>query len=384
MDYTIVDLLIELSERQASDLHLTANIPPTLRVHGRLVRLDYEPLTPEDTRGLAFSIMREDQRKRLEKDKEIDFGYSQKGIGRFRVNCFWTRGNIAVAMRSIPERIPTMEELLIPEIIHEVIQEPRGLCLVTGPTGSGKTTTLASMLNVINENSDKHIITIEDPIEYMHDHKMSNVNQRELGNDTLGFNLALIRALRQDPDVILIGEMRDLETISTAITAAETGHLVFATLHTSSAPATIDRIIDVFPFGQQDQIRAQLANALQCVMCQALLPRADGGGRIAAFEVMINIPAIRNLIRERKIFQIHSTMMTHSKLGMTTLDQCLRDMYFRREITLETAMVTATSPSNLQRLIAAGPAGTTEEAAGEMGVGGKEIARASDSGTDAG
>jgi twitching motility protein PilT len=383
MDYTIVDLLIELSERQASDLHITPGIPPTLRVHGRLVRLDYEPLTPEDTRGLAFSIMREDQRKRLEKEKEIDFGYSQKGIGRFRVNCFWTKGSIAVAMRSIPERIPTMEELLIPEIIHDVIQEPRGLCLVTGPTGSGKTTSLASMLNVINENMDKHIITIEDPIEYVHEHKMCNFNQRELGNDTLGFNKALIRALRQDPDVILIGEMRDLETISTAITAAETGHLVFATLHTSSAPATIDRIIDVFPFGQQDQIRAQLANALQCVMCQALLPRADGGGRIAAFEVMINIPAIRNLIRERKIFQIHSTMMTHSKLGMVTLDQCLRDMYFRREITLETAMSTASSPSNLQRLIAAGPAGATEEG-GEGGVVTKEGVRASDSGTDAG
>jgi twitching motility protein PilT len=390
MDYTIVDLLIELSERQASDLHITANIPPTLRVHGRLVRLDYEPLTPEDTRGLAFSIMREDQRKRLEKDKEIDFGYSQKGIGRFRVNCFWTKGNIAIAMRSIPERIPTMEELLIPEILSEVIQEPRGLVLVTGPTGSGKTTSLASMINVINENSDKHIITIEDPIEYMHDHKMSNVNQRELGNDTLGFNLALIRALRQDPDVILIGEMRDLETISTAITAAETGHLVFATLHTSSAPATIDRIIDVFPFGQQDQIRAQLANALQCVMCQALLPRADGGGRIAAFEVMLNIPAIRNLIRERKIFQIHSTMMTHSKLGMVTLDQCLRDMYFRREITLEIAMFTASSPSNLQRLIAAGPPGSIEGEGGAegeglgMGMGGEQPGRAGDSGTAAG
>lgn len=363
-NYTIVDLLVELAERQASDLHITVGVPPTLRVHGRMTRLDYEPLTPEDTRGLAFSLMREDQRKTLERDKEIDFGYSQRGIGRFRVNCFWQKGSIGIVMRSIPERIPTMEELLIPEILKDVIMEPRGLVLVTGPTGSGKSTSLAAMLNVINESRDLHIITMEDPIEYVHEHKLSNINQREVHTDTLSFNTALVKALRQDPDVILVGEMRDLETISTAITAAETGHLVFATLHTNSCPATIDRIIDVFPFGQQDQIRAQLANALVCVMTQLLLPRADGAGRIAAFEVMLNIPAIRNLIREKKIFQIHSTMMTHSKLGMITLDQSLRDMYFRREITMETAMTVATSPSNLQRLIAAGPPGGGGEEGG--------------------
>ncbi|MEO7994865.1 MAG: type IV pilus twitching motility protein PilT [bacterium] len=356
-NYTIVDLLVELAERQASDLHITTNVPPTLRIHGRMVRLDYEPLTPEDTRGLAFSLMREDQRKTLEREKEIDFGYSQKGIGRFRVNCFWQKGSIGMVMRSIPERIPSMEELLIPEVLKDVIMEPRGLVLVTGPTGSGKSTSLAAMLNVINETRDLHIITMEDPIEYVHEHKLCNINQREVHTDTLGFSIALVKALRQDPDVILVGEMRDLETIGTAITAAETGHLVFATLHTNSAPATIDRIIDVFPFGQQDQIRAQLANALVCVMTQLLLPRSDGAGRIAAFEVMLNIPAIRNLIREKKIFQIHSTMMTHSKLGMVTLDQSLRDMYFRREITMEVAMTVATSPSNLQRLIAAGPGG---------------------------
>jgi twitching motility protein PilT len=354
MDYTIVDLLIELAERQASDLHVTVGIPPTLRVHGRLVRLDLEPLTPEDTRGLAFSIMREDQRKRLEKEREIDFGYQQKGIGRFRCNSFWQKGTVALVMRSIPERIPTMDELLIPEIMKEIIMEPRGLCLVTGPTGCGKTTSLAAMLNVINENRDVHIVTMEDPIEYVHDHKMANFNQREIGEDTKSFSEALRRVLRQDPDVILVGEMRDHETIATAITASETGHLVFATLHTNSAPATIDRIIDVFPFGQQDQIRAQLANTLRCTMTQALLPRADGAGRIAAFEIMLNIPAIRNLIREKKIFQIHSTMMTHAKMGMTTLDQCLRNYYFERKISLETAMASAHSPSNLQRLIAAG------------------------------
>ena len=361
MDYTIVDLLIELAERQASDLHITVGVPPTLRVHGRLIRLDLEPLTPEDTRGLAFSIMREDQRKRLEKEREIDFGYSQKGIGRFRCNSFWQKGTVALVMRSIPERIPTMDELLIPEIMKQVIFEPRGLCIVTGPTGSGKTTTLASMLNVINENRDVHIVTMEDPIEYVHEHKMSNINQREIGEDTMSFTEALRRVLRQDPDVILVGEMRDHETIATAITASETGHLVFATLHTNSAPATVDRIIDVFPFGQQDQIRAQLANTLRCILTQALLPRADGVGRIAAFEVLINIPAIRNLIRERKIFQIHSTMMTHQKLGMVILDQCLRDYYFDRKITLETAMAAAHSPSNLQRLIATGPSGIPEE-----------------------
>jgi len=367
MDYTIVDLLIELAERQASDLHVTVGVPPTLRVHGRLIRLDLEALTPEDTRGLAFSIMREDQRKRLEKEREIDFGYSQKGIGRFRCNGFWQKGTVALVMRSIPERIPTMDELLIPEIMKEVIFEPRGLVIVTGPTGSGKTTSLASMLNVINENRDLHIVTMEDPIEYVHEHKMANVNQREIHEDTMSFNEALRRVLRQDPDVILVGEMRDHETISTAITASETGHLVFATLHTNSAPATVDRIIDVFPFGQQDQIRAQLANTLRCILTQALLPRADGVGRIAAFEVMLNIPAIRNLIRERKIFQIHSTMMTHAKLGMTILDQCLRDYYFERKITLETAMGAAHSPSNLQRLIAAGPSDASEEDRTQLG-----------------
>jgi len=356
MEFTIVDLLIHLSKRQASDLHISVGVPPSIRVHGKLERLsDYPALTPEDTRGLAFSMMREDQRKRLEREKEIDFAYAQKGIGRFRTNCFWQKGTVAIAMRSIPERIPTMEELMMPDVMSDLIKQPRGLVLVTGPTGSGKTTSLAAMLNVINENLPGHIITLEDPIEFVHEHKLCNFNQREVGVDTLSFGGAIVRCLREDPDVILVGEMRDLETIGTAITAAETGHLVFATLHTKSAPATIDRIIDVFPFGQQDQIRAQLANALVAVMSQLLHPLAEGNGRIASFEVMINIPAIRNLIREKKLFQIHSTMMTHKKMGMLTMDQSLRDMYFQRRITLDTAMAAATSPSNLQRLIAAGP-----------------------------
>jgi len=357
MDYTILDLLVQLVEHGASDLHLTAGVPPTLRVHGKLMRLDYKPLSPEDVRSLAMSMIREDQRKKLEVERELDFGYSQKGIGRFRCNLGFQRESIYMVMRAISEKIPSMEELILPAIMKEVIMLPRGLCLVTGPTGSGKSTSLASMLNVINETKDIHIVTMEDPIEYVHQHKRCNVNQREIGSDTLSFAAALKRVLRQDPDVILVGEMRDLETISTAITAAETGHLVFATLHTNNAPLTIDRIVDVFPSESQDQIRAQLANSLQCIMSQQLLPIAEGGGRVAAFEVMLNIPAIRNLIREKKEFQIHSVMMTHSKLGMMTMDQCLRDRYIDRLITLEVAMAHAGNVGNLQRLISSAAGG---------------------------
>ena len=351
MDYTIVDLLIELSERQASDLHITVGVPPTLRVHGRLVRLDYPALTPEDTRGLAFSIMREDQRKRLEKEKEIDFGYSQKGIGRFRCNGYWQKGCIGLAMRSIPERIPTMEELLIPEIMKDVIQEPRGLVLVTGPTGSGKTTSLASMLNVINETRDCHIITLEDPIEYVHDHKLSNFNQREVGEDTLSFYGALVRALRQDPDVILVGEMRDLDTISTAITCAETGHLVLATLHTNNAPQTVDRIVDVFPSEQQEQIRFMLANNLEAVLCQQLLPRAGMPGRVCAMEIMIATPAIRNLIRESKAHQITSVIQTSANVSMQTMDQSLRDLYQRGAISYDEGLSRAMNPEEFKTMV---------------------------------
>ena len=356
MDYTILDLLVQLVEHGASDLHLTAGVPPTLRVHGKLLRLDYKPLSPDDVKTLAFSLIREDQRKKFELERELDFGYSQKGIGRFRCNCAWQRESVYMVMRAISEKIPSMEDLILPPIMKEVIMLPRGLVLVTGPTGSGKSTSLAAMLNVINETKDIHIVTMEDPIEYVHQHKRCNVNQREIGSDTLSFAGALKRVLRQDPDVILVGEMRDLETISTAITAAETGHLVFATLHTNNAPLTIDRIVDVFPTDGQDQIRAQLANSLQCIMSQQLLPLAEGGGRVAAFEVMLNIPAIRNLIREKKEFQIHSVMMTHSKLGMMTMDQNLRDRYIDRLISLEVAMAHAGNVGNLQRLISAATA----------------------------
>jgi len=356
MDYTILDLLVHLVEHGASDLHLTAGVPPTLRIHGKLVRLDYKPLSPDDVRELAFSMIREDQRKKYELERELDFGYSQKGIGRFRCNLGFQRESSFCSMRAIPEKIPSMEDLLLPAIMKEVIQLPRGLVLVTGPTGSGKSTSLASMLNVINETKDLHIVTMEDPIEYVHQHKRCNVNQREVGRDTLSFSGAMKRVLRQDPDVILVGEMRDLETIATTITAAETGHLVFATLHTNNAPLTIDRIVDVFASEQQSQIRAQLANTLQCIMSQQLLPLAEGGGRVAAFEVMLNIPAIRNLIREKKEFQIHSVMMTHSKMGMMTMDQNLRDRYVDRLISLEVAMAHAGNVGNLQRLISAAAA----------------------------
>jgi twitching motility protein PilT len=375
MDYTILDLLVQLVEHGASDLHLTAGVPPTLRVHGRLMRLDYKPLTPEDVRSLAFSMIREDQRKKYELERELDFGYSQKGIGRFRCNLGFQRESTYMVMRAISEKIPTMEELLLPSIMSEVIMLPRGLCLVTGPTGSGKSTSLASMLNVINETKDMHIVTLEDPIEYVHQHKRCNVNQREIGSDTLNFGGALKRVLRQDPDVILVGEMRDLETISAATTAAETGHLVFATLHTNNAPLTIDRIVDVFPTEGQDQIRAQLANSLQCILSQQLLPLAEGGGRVASFEVMLNIPAIRNLIREKKEFQIHSVMMTHSKLGMMTMDQNLRDRYLDRLITLEVAMAHAGNVGNLQRLISAAAAegrGSGSRPGGDRGGGSLE------------
>ncbi|MHA2620746.1 MAG: type IV pilus twitching motility protein PilT [bacterium JZ-2024 1] len=361
-EYTVLDLLVQVHEMNGTDLHICPGLPPTVRVMGNLVRLtDYEPLTAEDVRNIAYSMIREERRKRFENERELDFSYEQRGLGRFRCNLSMSRDGVVLAIRALPVRIPSMEELLLPPIMKEKIFLPRGLILVTGPTGSGKTTSLAAMLNVISQNRPLHMVTMEDPIEYVIPHGKANVNQREVGEHTLSFAEAMRRVLRQDPDVILVGEMRDLETIHTAITAAETGHLVFSTLHTINAPLSIDRIIDVFPSAQQMQIRAQLANALEVVMSQQLLPRADGRGRVAAFELMLNIPAVRNLIREQKIYQIHSTMMTHSKLGMITMDQCLRDYYFQGLITLETAMQAAHNPKELQRLIAAGPGGTVPE-----------------------
>tara|TARA_B100000530_G_C15920669_1_gene473036 strand:- start:528 stop:1676 length:1149 start_codon:yes stop_codon:yes gene_type:complete len=362
---TILELLVRLHEENGSDLHVSVGAKPSCRVFGEIKQFDDFPvLTSEDTRTLAYSMIREEQRKKFENEKELDFGYEQEGLGRFRCNFFFQRESVAFAIRALPLRIPTMEEILLPEIIKKKIFEPRGLVLVTGPTGSGKTTSLAAMLNHINEVTHKHVVTLEDPIEFSHQHKNSIVNQREIGVDSFSFAESMKRVLRQDPDIILVGEMRDLETIAAAITAAETGHLVFATIHTINAPMSIDRIIDVFPAEQQEMVRAQLANCIQVIMSQTLLKRSDRPGRLAAFEMMVGIPAVRNLIREGKIYQIPSTMMTHKKEGMQTMDQCLRDYYFANLITLETAMSRCHNPKELRNLIAAKEA-ELQEASGE-------------------
>src|SRR5881396_1289510 len=298
MEFDFADILLETIRLDASDLHLSVGSPPVVRIRGELKRLDYPMMNAQDTREIVYSILSNDQRKRLETDWQVDFSYTVPNEGRFRVNSYIQRGAIGAAFRMIPSRIRSVDELGLPSVIHEFVKKPRGFVLVTGPTGSGKSTSLAAMIDEINEQRHEHIMTIEDPIEFLHRHKNCIVNQRELGTDAPSFALALRAALRQDPDVILVGEMRDLETISTALTAAETGHLVFATLHTQDTPQTIDRIIDVFPAHQQGQVRVQLSVALQGIMTQQLLPTADGSGRVVAVEVLMPNPAVRNLIRE--------------------------------------------------------------------------------------
>ncbi|MEA2155755.1 MAG: twitching motility protein PilT, partial [Solirubrobacteraceae bacterium] len=308
MSLDFADLLLEVIERNASDLHLTAGAHPTVRVRGQLQALeDYPVMTTEATREIVYSILTNDQRQRLETDWQLDFAYAIPGRARFRVNAYYQRAAIGAAFRLIPVSIKTVDELGLPSVMHELARKPRGFVLVTGPTGSGKSTSLAAVIDEINSTRSEHIMTIEDPIEFLHGHKKCIVNQREIGADAQSFGAGLKAALRQDPDVILVGEMRDLETIHTALTAAETGHLVFATLHTQDAPQTIDRIIDVFPAEQQQQIRVQLSVALQGIVTQQLLPTADGAGRIAACEVLLATPAIRNLIREGKTHQIYSS-----------------------------------------------------------------------------
>ena len=329
---SINDILKNAVERSASDIHFTVGIPPEARIDGALVPLDGEALKPTDTRDLAYSLMDEKYRYQLERKGEVDLAYSVPNLGRFRVNVFLQRGSVAIAVRVLNIEIPPPEKLGIPASVVDVVKKQRGLVLVTGPTGSGKSTTLASLINVLNENYPYHIITLEDPIEYLHRHKKSIVNQREMGTDSDTYASALRAALRQDPDVILVGEMRDLETISIAITAAETGHLVFSTLHTIGASNTIDRIIDVFPPYQQQQIRTQLAEVLVCVVSQQLIARKAGKGRAAAVEVMHINPAIRNLIRESKTFQIPSVMQTNKKSGMQTMDDAIYDLYIRNII----------------------------------------------------
>jgi twitching motility protein PilT len=356
MSLDFADLLIEVIERNASDLHLTAGAHPTVRVRGHLIPLDdYPVLTTEQTREIVYSILSNDQRQRLENDWQIDFAYAIPERARFRVNAYYQRAAIGAAFRLIPFSIKSVEELGLPPVMHELARRPRGFVLVTGPTGSGKSTSLASLIDEINETREDHILTIEDPIEFLHSHKRCLVNQRELGSDASSFANALRGALRQDPDVILVGEMRDLETISTALTAAETGHLVFATLHTQDAPQTIDRIIDVFPPYQQQQVRVQLAVALQGIMTQQLLPTADGSGRVVACETLVPTAAVRNLIREGKTHQIYSTMQTGSAHGMMTMDSSLATLVRAGKITRALAEARSTTPDELRRLLGAEP-----------------------------
>jgi twitching motility protein PilT len=325
-------------ERGASDIHFTVGIPPLCRVDGALTPIGTDILAPADTKELAYFMMDEKYRAQLEKKGEVDLAYSIPGLGRFRVNVFMQRGSVAIAVRVLNAEIPSPEKLGIPESVVDTIKKQRGLVLVTGPTGSGKSTTLASLINILNENYPLHIITLEDPIEYVHRHKKGIVNQREMGADSENYASALRAALRQDPDVILVGEMRDLETISIAVTAAETGHLVFSTLHTIGAAATIDRIIDVFPPHQQQQIRTQLAEVLLCVVSQQLIARKSGKGRCAAIEVMHVNPAIRNLIRESKTFQIPSIMQTNKKVGMQTMDDAICELFSKNMISDQNAI----------------------------------------------
>src|SRR4051794_27467800 len=352
MRFDFADILMEVVRRKASDLHLTVGAPPTVRVRGSLVPVDGLPaLTPADTREIVYSILTNTQRQRLETDWQLDFSYSIPGHARFRVNAYFQRGTLGAAFRLIPNETVPIEKLGLPPVVHEFSKKPRGLVLVTGPTGSGKSTTLASIINEINEARDEHILTIEDPIEFLHSHKRCIVNQRELGTDAPSFALALKAALRQDPDVILVGEMRDMETIGTALTAAETGHLVFATLHTQDAPQTIDRIIDVFPPEQQGQIRAQLSIGLQGVVTQTLVPTADGNGRCVAAEVLVPTPGVRNLIREGKTHQVYSLIQTGAQHGMQTMDASLAGLVRAGHITLATAESRSSQPAELRRLI---------------------------------
>ena len=350
----IDDLLKEVVQYRASDLHISAGLPPVIRVDGNLLRTKYPPYTPEGVEDLLFPMLNNEQRRTLEQTWELDMSYGLKDLGRFRVNIYKNRGTYAAAFRTINSVIPSFESLGLSDVVRSITERPRGLILVTGPTGSGKSTTLASMIDYINETRSEHILTIEDPIEFVHKSKKSVIHQRELGQDTRSFANALKSSLREDPDIILVGEMRDLETISLALTAAETGHLVFGTLHTSSASQTIDRIIDVFPEGQQQQIRVQLGNTLEAVFSQTLLPRLQPNGvkkgRIMAQEIMIKSNAISNLIREGKSAQIYSAIQTGMGQGMQTLETALSDLYKQGLITREDALSKSQRPDEFRRL----------------------------------
>ncbi|CAG4931875.1 unnamed protein product, partial [Acidithrix sp. C25] len=349
---SIAELLRVTSDQRGSDLHLTVGASPTIRVDGRLIRLDQYPiLKPQTIRELIYSILTDSQRDRFEASRELDVSYGVAGIGRFRVNVFMQRSSLGAVMRSIPDKIATLESLGLPKVVSSFADIPRGLVLVTGPTGSGKSTTLASLVDSINASRECHIVTVEDPIEFLHSHKKALINQREVGEDTFGFAEALRHVLRQDPDVILVGELRDHETISMALTAAETGHAVYASLHTQDAPQAIDRIIDVFPSHQQSQVRVQVASSLQGIVTQQLLPLASGHGRTVAAEVLVITPAIRNLIREAKIHQIYSSMQAGGAFGMQTMEVALAQLVRARTVTPEAALRGSSNPDELRRLL---------------------------------
>jgi twitching motility protein PilT len=346
--YSIDDLLEQMVARGASDLHLSVGSKPAIRVNGHIERLEeIDVLRPEDTQQLLYQILSSEQQKNFEIKRQLDFAHGVPGLARFRVNVYFQRGSLGGAFRLIPEAIKSLEELGLPGALHQLAEKPRGLVLVTGPTGSGKSTTLASLIDEVNRTRSEHILTIEDPVEFVHRHKKCIVNQREIGFDAPSFAEGLRAALRQDPDVILVGEMRDLETIGTALTAAETGHLVLGTLHTQSASSTVDRIIDVFPPAQQEQVRIQIAGALQGIVTQALLPTADGSRRVAALEILLPDDATRNLIRQGKVEQIYTIMQTGTQRGMQTMEQSLAELTLRGVVTLETALARSSRPDQL-------------------------------------
>jgi twitching motility protein PilT len=351
MNFDFADILLEVIEAGASDLHLTAGSPPMVREQGRLRPLDYPVLGPADTREIVYSILNNEQRKRLEVDWQIDLSYSVPNRARFRVNAFMQRASVGAVMRTIPTEIPKLQDLGLPPVLADFTKKPRGFVLVTGPTGSGKSTTLAAMIDMINKERHEHILTIEDPIEFLHRHQSCIVNQRELGTDAMTFADGLKAALRQDPDVILVGEMRDLETMATALTAAETGHLVFATLHTQDTAQTVDRIVDAFPPSQQHQVRVQLSIALQGIVTQQLLQTADGKDRVCACEVLVPTPGIRNLIREGKTHQIYSALQTGAAHGMQSMDASLVDLVRRGKISMAMAERRSSTPDELKRLM---------------------------------
>ncbi len=351
----IDELLIYSFKVNASDLHLTVGIPPMVRVMGELRPVPNLPvLTSDDSRAMATSLMTEKQINKLERDRELDFAFAFKNIGRFRINGFFQKGNMGCVIRMVPDKIPSLSELSLPPVVASTAEMKRGLVLFTGPTGCGKSSSLAALIDIINKNRACHIMTVEDPIEFVHNHKRSVINQRELGSDTLEYSMALKHVLRQDPDVILIGEMRDLETIKLAMTAAETGHLVFSTLHTQDAPQTIDRVIDVFPPYQQEQIRLMFSNTLRAIFAQQLLKRSDGKGRIPAVEVLVNNSAVANIIREGKVHQLTSMIQTSYKQGMQTMDSSICELYNRGQITREEALAHVHNLAEFQQLLTGG------------------------------